>query len=248
MRCAPVFSQLPWRHDGFAAALRQPPAGYDLRGFLFPDMSRATHWLIDGFNLHHSILQSTVAGAPPPLWVDPMALAGLHQHLLGRASHVDRVEYFSAIPHHLRETDPAMLERHRLHLRAMTARRPACGLHLGHFQPRRGLEGRVWQEKGTDMAMAAVAMRACLDNPEAGLVIVSGDSDFVPLARLVRERWPGVDLRFAFPAHRASRRLREMCPNSFSLSPASYVAAQLPMRVRLPSGKHIECPVEWRTP
>lgn len=210
------------------------------------EMSRAITWLVDGFNLHHSILQSTVAGAAPALWIDPMALADGHQYLMGKDTHVGRVEYFSAMPHHLRGTDPATLERHRLHLRALTARRPACALHLGHFQPRRGLEGRVWQEKGTDMAMAAAAMRVCLGNPGAGLVIVSGDSDFVPLARLIQEQWPRVELRFAFPAHRASRRLREICPGSFSLSPASYLAAQLPLRVRLPSGKFVECPVEWR--
>lgn len=211
-------------------------------------MSRPTTWLIDGFNLHHSILQVTGKHAPPPLWIDPMALAQDHQYLMGRDTHVGQVAYFKAIPYHLRESEPGALEQQRLHLRALTARRPACAVHLGHFNPRHGLEGRVWQEKGTDMSMASAAIRACLDNPEAGLVIMSGDSDFLPLARLIQERWPDVDIRFAFPAHRASRLLRQACPGSFCLNPSSYAKAQLPRRLRLPSGKHIECPESWQQP
>lgn len=208
-------------------------------------MSRATTWLFDGFNLHHSILQATDRASAPALWIDPMALASAHQYLLGKETHVGRVEYFTAMPHHLRESDPEALERHRLHLRALTARRPHCGVHLGHFQPREGLEGRLWQEKGTDMAIATASMRACLDDPTGALVIVSGDSDFLPLVRLIKERWPGVDMRFAFPAHRSSRLLRQSCPGSFSLNPLSYAKSQLPHRIRLPSGKHIECPGAW---
>lgn len=123
-------------------------------------MTRPTFWLVDGFNLHHSILQSTPPGSTPPLWIDPMALAASHQYLLGADTRLERVECFSAMPYHLREIDLGTLDRHRLHLRALTAQRPACTLHLGHFQPRRGLEGRVWQEKGTDMAIAATTIRA----------------------------------------------------------------------------------------
>lgn len=208
-------------------------------------MNRPTTWLVDGFNLHHSILHVTQSGTPPPLWIDPRALAAAHQYLVGKETYIERVEYFSALPHHLRKIEPEIFERHRLHIRAITAQRLGCRVHFGHFQPRRGLEGKVWQEKGTDMAIAAAALRTCLDNPDTALVIVSGDSDFIPLARLIQERWPGVDLRFAFPAHRASRRLRQICPSSFSLSPTSYSRAQLPKQVRLPSGKYIECPVEW---
>lgn len=174
-----------------------------------------------------------------------MRLAASHLHVVGEACELAAVHYFSAVPHHLRTTHPQALLDHQTHLRALTALRPRCRVHLGHFRPRRGLEGRLWQEKGTDMAIAAEVIRTCQDNPGASLVIASGDSDFAPLVLLIKERWPGVDLRFAFPAHRASRRLRKLCPGSFGLGIDSYASARLPNRIRLPSGKFIQCPDAW---
>lgn len=179
-------------------------------------------------------------------WFDPVRLASQHLHVIGDGCELAEVHYFSAIPHHWAMDDPQALARQVLHLRALSALRPRCRVQLGHFQARDGEGGRTWQEKGTDMAIATTAIRACQDHPRLALVIVSGDSDFGPLALLVAERWPNVDLRFAFPAHRSSRRLRQLCPKSFTLSPSSYASSRLPERVRLPSGKYLECPCAWR--
>lgn len=208
---------------------------------------RQATWLFDGFNLLHSLRQSEQPEGPRLSWIDPVRLATSHLHVIGEACELAAVHYFSAVPHHLRATHPQALLDHQTHLRALTALRPKCQVHLGHFQPRRGLEGRAWQEKGTDMAIAAEAIRACQDNPAAALVIVSGDSDFAPLVALIKERWPKADLRFAFPAHRASRRLRELCPGSFCLGINAYASARLPVKIRLPSGKFIQCPDAWKS-
>jgi len=206
---------------------------------------RPAIWLFDGFNLHHSIRQAESLDGQPLAWIDPVKLAANHLHALGEDSELGGVHYFSAIPHHLAARDPEPLAHHTAHLRALSALRPRCEIHLGHFQPRIGLEGRCWQEKGTDMAIATMAMRACLDHARLCLVIVSGDSDFAPLSELVAERWPTVDLRFAFPAHRSSRRLSQLRPLSFTLGTTAYAQAQLPERVRLPSGKFVACPTPW---
>ena len=203
-------------------------------------------WLFDGFNLHHSLRQCQAEEGTSLFWIDPVKLASQHLHVIGNGCELAEVHYYSAIPHHWANTEPELLACQTLHLRALSALRPRCEVHLGHFQSRGGEMGRIWQEKGTDMGIAATAIRACLDHANLALVIVSGDSDFGPLAHLIAERWPQVDLRFAFPAHRASRRLRQLCPRSFSLSPSSYASARLPMNVRLPSGKYVECPDAWR--
>lgn len=209
-------------------------------------MSPRAVWLFDGFNLHHSLRQCQAEVGPSLFWVNPVKLASQHLHVIGNGCELADVHYYSAIPHHWAETDPESLARHNLHLRALRALRPRCEVHLGHFQSRTGESGKIWQEKSTDMGIAATAIRACLDHTSLALVIVSGDSDFGLLALLIAERWPHVDLRFAFPAHRASRRLRQLCPGSFSLSPSSYLSARLPFRVNLPSGKYVECPDIWR--
>lgn len=209
-------------------------------------MSPRSVWLFDGFNLHHSLRRCQADLGDSLHWIDPVRLASQHLHVVGDGCELAEVHYFSAVPHHWARTDPEGLARQTIHLRALSALRPRCQVHLGHFQSRDSGGDMIWQEKGTDMAIAATAIRACQDHPCLKLVIVSGDSDFCPLALLIAERWPRVDLRFAFPAHRTSRRLKQICPLSFTLGPTSYAVSRLPHRVRLPSGKYVECPDAWR--
>jgi uncharacterized LabA/DUF88 family protein len=206
-------------------------------------MQRAL-WLIDGFNLYHSLRRSEREAGRRLRWLNLWDLADRAQSSIGSGCRLDQIEYFTALPHHLAASEPGKLERHRAYLRALTAWRPPCGIQLGHFQPH-DEGGKVWREKGTDMAIAAAAFRAALKGQAEEIVIVSGDYDFVPLAQLMGELFPNVSLRFAFPAHRASRKLAQLCPGSFHLKPESYAKAQFPDILRLPSGKQLRRPANW---
>jgi uncharacterized LabA/DUF88 family protein len=201
-------------------------------------------WLIDGFNLYHSLLRSEREAGRNLRWLNLWDLAQNAQASIGSSYRLHRIEYFTALPHHLVAPEPGKLERHKAYLRALTAWRPACEIQLGHFQPH-DEGGKVWREKGTDMAIAAAAFRAAIKGEAEEIVIVSGDSDFVPLAQLMRELFPYISLRFAFPAHRASRKLAKLCPGSFHLKPESYAKAQFPDILRLPSGKQLRRPSNW---
>ena len=229
------------------ASSRSLPAPRRLRpaGICF-EAGRPTLWLFDGFNLYHSLRQSEADSGRKLRWLDLASLARNHQYIMGKDAELAELHYFTAIPHHFQGQAPETLERHRTYLRAITSGPLWCRVHLGHFQPRRLSEGRLWEEKGTDMAIATQVMRACVRHERPSLVVVSGDSDFVPLAEFVREAFPRTDLRFAFPAHRASRKLRLLCPQSFALSCESYARAQFPDEIRLPSGKMLTCPASWR--
>ena len=121
-------------------------------------------WLFDGFNLHHSIRQCLPGADASLFWFDPVRLASQHLHVIGDGCELAEVHYFSAIPHHWAMDDPQALARQVLHLRALSALRPRCRVQLGHFQARDGEGGRTWQEKGTDMAIATTAIRACQDH------------------------------------------------------------------------------------
>jgi uncharacterized LabA/DUF88 family protein len=202
-------------------------------------------WLVDGFNLYHSIRRCEQESAASLRWLNLRQLAENAQSSSGSPCEVGDVRYFTALPHHLAAKEPERLERHRAYLRALTAWRPSCAVTLGHFQPHRESSADVWREKGTDMAIAAEAVRVAMRREAEEIVILSGDSDFAPLALLMAESFPNTRLRFAFPAHRASRRLRQLCPGSFHLRPEAYARAQFPREVALPSGKFVRRPTEW---
>lgn len=205
-------------------------------------------WLVDGFNLYHS-LEICDREKPGALkWLNLNQLASEHLSAISPKAELAEVRYYSALPWHLTATDPARLARHEAYLRALTAWRPTTKVSLGHFQSH-GWDGRRhWREKGTDVSIATDVMELAMDGAVDHVVIVSGDADYVPLAEMIRRRFIGLSLRFAFPASRFSRRLRTLCPGSFTLTAESYRRCQFPPSVRLPSGRQVHCPKEWLGP
>ena len=153
------------------------------------------------------------------------------------------IHYFTALPEHLYLADPGRLRRHRTYLRALTAHgslRPS--IILGRIAQQQvqvrtasgEITGSIWREKGTDVALAMALLR------EAS----KGDLD--EAVKVFREMYPDIRLRFAFPRGRASKELLREAPNSFTLTSAAYLSHRLPERIRLPSGKFLHCPAEWR--
>lgn len=205
----------------------------------------ATHWFFDGFNLYHSLLACEPAAGRPLRWLNLAELAKQCSHLVSPGAYPAKLSFYTSIPHHLREMDAGKVSRHQAYLRALTAWRPACEVVLGHFQPRQAGGRRYWTEKGTDVSLALGVVRACLGREVDHVVIVSGDADLQPVAKLVTECFKHISLHFAFPAHRANRSLRNG-HKVFTLTPLHYASAQFPAEVQLPSGRTLHQPHVWR--
>jgi len=244
----------PWNCDGPRADPLQAPAGLNLRGiFLSESPGNAQHaWLIDSFNLYHAICSLERGEVASGLrWLNPRELA---KRYLKTGEHLE-IWYFTATPYHLKTLDPASLNAHLAYQRALTALRPKVYLETGVFSQekvmRRDREGRMtrwseWREKGTDVSLALRAVSLANNQSASTLTIVSGDSDFVPLAKLFKSAFPKTFLRFAFPPGRFSHHLAQLAPGSFSLNKHDIIAAKMENGIRLPSGKQVVCPEAWK--
>jgi hypothetical protein len=205
--------------------------------------------LVDGFNLYHSLQDD-----PGHKWLDlGKLLTGLLHCYPSPAKLVD-IHYFTALPFYLQQTNPGRLSRHQIYLRALSARRnPLVTTHLGEIRQHQlevAIPGgktwtKVWREKGTDIALAVTLFELAAADSFDAAIIVSGDSDYAPLAKGFQRMHPGKDLRFAFPYRRRSNELLRADPSSIVLGPQHYQASRLPETIRLPSGKKLHCPSEW---
>ena len=219
-------------------------------------MSPRVGFFVDGFNLYHSLATlAKESGDKSVKWLDLVGLANGCLHEIGGSSLLRSVHYFTALPEHLYLTDPGRLRRHQAYLRALTAYglvRPSIG--LGRIMQQQvniqvagvNVSGRVWREKGTDVALAMALLREASLGDMDEAVIISGDADYLPAVKVFREMYPRIGLRFAFPRGRASKELSREAPASFTLNSAAYRSHRLPDRIRLPSGKYLHCPLEWR--
>ena len=211
---------------------------------------------MDGFNLYHSVTKVAQETSDESVkWLDLQGLARGILPLISPTASLASIHYFTALPEHLYLTDPGRLQRHRTYLRALTAHgsmRPSIvfgRIAQQQVQVRTAsaeITGSIWREKGTDVALAMALLREASKGDMDEAVIVSGDADYLPAVKVFREMYPDVGLRFAFPRGRASKELLREAPNSFTLTSAAYLSHRLPERIRLPSGKFLHCPAEWR--
>ena len=219
-------------------------------------MNPRAAFFIDGFNLYHSLAAyAKEVGDHSLKWLDLIGLAKGSLHEVGGSSELRSLHYFTALPEHLYLADPGRLRRHRTYLRALTAHgslRPS--IILGRIAQQQvqvrtasaEITGSIWREKGTDVALAMALLREASKGDMDEVVIISGDADYLPAVKVFREMYPDIGLRFAFPRGRASKELLREAPNSFTLTSAAYLSHRLPERIRLPSGKFLHCPAEWR--
>ncbi|TVP79652.1 MAG: NYN domain-containing protein [Puniceicoccaceae bacterium] len=212
---------------------------------------RKAFFFIDGFNLYHSILAAEKLMPEEQLkWLDIPSFCRSYLPLLGKDVDLGEVHYFSAYADHLQQEAPDKPERHRKFVRALTASKVIA--HIGRFYPKQVWSHQLtmwldaYEEKETDVAIACKVLSLAQRNAFDVAVLVTGDSDFSPLARTFIQDFPHKKIRFAFPFARISKELKQICLDSFTISKEAYQKYQFPDKVRLPSKKFVTIPQEWK--
>jgi uncharacterized LabA/DUF88 family protein len=156
---------------------------------------KRTAFLVDGFNLYHSITEAAAARPGSSLkWLDLRALWASLLHVIGNHAHLEAVYYFSALATHRQSADPHMVQRHRCLLACLEA--TGICIELGRFKPK-----RVYcptcktmvirhEEKETDVAVAVRLLELFFTEACDTAVLVTGDTDLAPAIRTARQRFP----------------------------------------------------------
>ena len=201
-----------------------------------------TAFLIDGFNLYHSIRDLLAAGTPPPLkWLDVPSLCRtiVKDSTLPSSATVGEIHYFSALATHRVAADPGVVTRHQALLRALKA--SGVQTHLGQFKRKSG----GWEEKETDVAIGAMLLELYVRNAADAVMLVTGDTDLMPAFRTTKRLFPTSVIGFAFPYRRMNNSLRNVADHHFSIRAHQYPKHQLPNPFVCMDGTEIHCPIDW---
>lgn len=203
-------------------------------------------FLIDGFNLYHSIRDviSDRHGGANLKWLDIRGLCSAilrDPAQLPRTAWVSDIQYFTALAKHMEARSPRIVQRHRAFIDAQQAL--GVTVHLGAFK--RTAKG--FEEKETDVAIG-VALLEIFHNSDADCVfIMSGDTDIMPALRAARRMYSGCRIGFAFPYKRQNNSLRDAADMHVRIRAHRYAKHILPNPVVATDGREIHCPSEWRS-
>ncbi len=226
-------------------------------------------FLVDGFNLYHSIRAAERATDLRPLrWLDLRALCTtLVSSGFGPGAELEGVYYFSALAYHLQR--PEVVRRHRAFLEALED--TGVRVSLARFKKKTTraslsrcrffISGKRWklrlpfskvmvavkgfEEKETDVAIAVKMLELAQSGRTDCLVLMSGDTDLCPGVDGVRRISPSVGLRVAFPYHRYNKDLDRRADGRFRISPRLMAANQFPDPYVLKSGRVVTKPPSW---
>lgn len=108
--------------------------------------------------------------------------------------------------------------------------------------------GNRWEsnhEKQTDVNLALTLFDDAMTDAYDTAILISGDSDYLPLFKKLRQRFPRKRLVLAFPPNRTSPTLEDHADAAFTLSEHALGQAQFPERVLLERGGWVDRPEYW---
>jgi hypothetical protein len=164
----------------------------------------------------------------------------------------------SALATHLEAADPGKVQRHRDFIDCLVD--TGIVVQLGKFKRKRdfncpncrqcicghcGEKLKHYEEKETDVAIAAKMLELLCTNTCDTIVLVTGDTDLAPAVRIAQRLFPQNDIRFALPYERGTKLLRQIAPKSFRIGKDGYTKHQFPDPFMLKSRRRITKPSSW---
>ena len=190
---------------------------------------------IDGFNLYHAI---DALGDHLLKWIDLRSLA---QSYLGADDELIRTVFFTAV----NTWDQAKRQRHVNYIKALEATGvDVVRSRFDRVQKHCFQQGRfcpIREEKQTDVAIAIEILSDCYERGIQRVLLITADSDQVPLVRQVRQRFPETIVFMVAPPKRLSvaRELGNACSGVTELTAGRLRQHPLPGEIRDGRGRLI---------
>jgi uncharacterized LabA/DUF88 family protein len=210
-----------------------------------------TSFLVDGFNLYHSVKDAARAlgTGRGTKWLDLRSLCSSYLGIVGGTATLQGIFYFSALATHLEPRDPNVTARHRTYIKCLED--SGVVVELSRFKKKEvtcpTCQARTirHEEKETDVAISAKLIELLVQNQCESVVLITGDTDLAPAIRTARRIFPAAKVRFAFPYRRQSSELASLAPGSFGIRKEQYTKHQFPDPFVLTDGTRIPKPPSW---
>ncbi|MCI0435004.1 MAG: NYN domain-containing protein [Gemmatimonadetes bacterium] len=210
-------------------------------------------FLVDGFNVYHSLDQLQKVTGASVKWLDVRRLCGAYlqavrQHV-GERAELAGVHYFSARPAFLLHRKPDTVARFDLYMRAL--RETGVGVNLSQFKrkditcPRCLKSFTRHEEKETDVALAMKLVEVFVTDECDTAVLVTGDTDLIPSVRTLNLILPRSQIGVAFPVLRQNIELQRTANYWFRINQKDIQRAQFPPDFVLSDGTILSKPRRW---
>jgi len=198
---------------------------------------------VDGFNLYFGLKE---AGYERYYWLNIRLLA---EKLLMFNQELTFTKYFTA-----RITDdPGKEKRQTTYIEALETLRDFNDfeIYYGHYRrdpyecPHCKRIYNVPHEKMTDVNIATEMLLDAFNDRFDKALLISADSDLVPVIKIIRNKYAEKGIVVAFPPERYSVDLESAASSSLHINRAKFAQSRFPDTVRKADGFILQRPSEW---
>jgi len=210
-------------------------------------------FIVDGFNLYHSVRDAEKKDRKPTKWLNVSELCKSYLHLIGQGVNekveLNLIYYFSALATHIEKQDPNVTKRHKALLACL--KDTGVIVELSRFKRKSvkcSLCQRVftkYEEKETDVSLAIKLLEIFFLDECDTVVLMTGDTDVAPAVRTAKRLFPQKHIFFAFPYKRKNKELDQIASGSFNIKSPQYGKYQFSDPYRLTDGTLIHKPSSW---
>ncbi|MDR0869098.1 MAG: NYN domain-containing protein [Planctomycetota bacterium] len=197
-----------------------------------------TAFLIDGFNFYYAIKSLNKRLR----WFDYRRYC---QHFINNNDTVEKMVYFTAIA----DWQPETAARHRVFIAACQTN--GIEVVFGKFKGKTwrcekcGQNNQRHEEKATDVNIALTAYRLARQMETGKIILVTGDTDFVPVVKAIQRDFSSINVGVIFPPQRVSKELKAEANFYYHTGIEMLADFQLPEQIIKSNGKKITRPSYW---
>ena len=207
-------------------------------------------FLVDGFNLYHSLKDYQADKNSCVKWLDIHSLCNSYISEFGRDARINSIHYFSAHARHRIEikNDPDVINRHKTYIRALKTTK--VDIELGIFKKKNFKCNRChkplkrFEEKETDVAIAAKMFELFHNEKVDHITLVTGDTDLIPAIKTCKSLY-NKDISVLFPYKRSNDAYKNHVTKAIKIKSDRYEKHQFVPSITEGSGKVIKKPKSW---
>lgn len=211
-------------------------------------------FLIDGFNLYHSLIEAGKYFSMKSLkWLDIQKLCTGYISTIGlnlsEKFILKDIFYFTSLATHLQKKDPGKILRHNQYIECL---RDTGIIDIkGRFKQKTVFCYKCknniikYEEKETDVAISSKLIEIFHKDICDAVVLLTGDTDLAPAIKTSKLLFPDKKIVTCFPFKRKNKELANLSDFSFKINMNSYIKNQFPDPYIKSDGKAIHKPKEW---
>lgn len=194
---------------------------------------------IDGFNVYYSLNNRRFRKYK---WLNYRNVA---ENIIKTGDSITGIYYFTTYV----EWKPNSVARHKLYIKAL--RSVGIDTILGRFMKKKtrchicGKHYTTREEKQTDVNIALRMLTDAINNTYDRAVIISGDTDLIPVIEAVHSICPDKEIGVMFPLRRYNNSLEKAADFAITMREKMLIRCQFPEKFKVGS-TIIERPDSWR--